>query len=173
MDEARWRLFSEKREAIEKERQRLASTWVAASNLPEEVATDLLGQPLRKDANLLQMLRRPGVGYQDLAKLPGFEPAALPEEVARQVEVQAKYHGYIERQEQDIARNKRDEDAWFPEDVDYLSVAGLSNEVAQNLSAQRPGTLGQASRIPGVTPAAVSVLRVYLKKRALLKSARA
>ena len=173
VDEARWRLFSEKREAIEKERQRLASTWVAASNLPEEVATDLLGQPLRKDANLLQMLRRPGVGYQDLAKLPGFEPAALPEEVARQVEVQAKYHGYIERQEQDIARNKRDEDAWFPEDVDYLSVAGLSNEVAQNLSAQRPGTLGQASRIPGVTPAAVSVLRVYLKKRALLKSARA
>ena len=173
VDEARWRLFSEKREAIEKERQRLAATWVAAGNLPEEAALDLLGQPLRKDANLLQMLRRPGVGYQDLAKLPGFEPAALPEEVARQVEVQAKYHGYIERQEQDIARNKRDEDAWFPEDVDYLSVAGLSNEVAQNLSAQRPGTLGQASRIPGVTPAAVSVLRVYLKKRALLKSARA
>ena len=173
VDEARWRLFSEKREAIEKERQRLAATWVAAGNLPEEAAMDLLGQPLRKDANLLQMLRRPGVGYQDLAKLPGFEPAALPEEVARQVEVQAKYHGYIERQEQDIARNKRDEDAWFPEDVDYLSVAGLSNEVAQNLAAQRPGTLGQASRIPGVTPAAVSVLRVYLKKRALLKSARA
>ena len=173
VDEARWRLFSEKREAIEKERQRLASTWVTAGNLPEEAAMDLLGQPLRKDANLLQMLRRPGVGYQDLAKLPGFEPAGLPEEVARQVEVQAKYHGYIERQEQDIARNKRDEDAWFPEDVDYLSVAGLSNEVAQNLAAQRPGTLGQASRIPGVTPAAVSVLRVYLKKHALLKSARA
>ena len=173
VDEARWRLFSEKREAIEKEQQRLASTWVAAGNLPEAAATDLLGQPLRKDANLLQLLRRPGVGYQDLAKLPGFEPAELPEEVARQVEVQAKYHGYIERQEQDIARNKRDEDAWFPEDVDYLSVAGLSNEVAQNLATQRPGTLGQASRIPGVTPAAVSVLRVYLKKRALLKSARA
>ena len=173
VDEARWRLFSEKREAIEKEQQRLASTWVAAGNLPEEAAMDLLGQPLHKDANLLQLLRRPGVGYQDLAKLPGFEPAELPEEVARQVEVQAKYHGYIERQEQDIARNKRDEDAWFPEDVDYLSVAGLSNEVAQNLAAQRPGTLGQASRIPGVTPAAVSVLRVYLKKRALLKSARA
>ena len=173
VDEARWRLFSEKREAIEKEQQRLASTWVAAGNLPEAAATDLLGQPLRRDANLLQLLRRPGVGYQDLAKLPGFEPAELPEEVARQVEVQAKYHGYIERQEQDIARNKRDEDAWFPEDVDYLSVAGLSNEVAQNLATQRPGTLGQASRIPGVTPAAVSVLRVYLKKRALLKSARA
>ena len=173
VDEARWRLFSEKREAIEKEQQRLASTWVAAGNLPEAAATDLLGQPLRKDANLLQLLRRPGIGYQDLAKLPGFEPAELPEEVARQVEVQAKYHGYIERQEQDIARNKRDEDAWFPEDVDYLSVAGLSNEVAQNLATQRPGTLGQASRIPGVTPAAVSVLRVYLKKRALLKSARA
>ena len=173
VDEARWRLFSEKREAIEKEQQRLASTWVAAHSLPEEAAIDLLGQPLRKDANLLQMLRRPGVSYQDLAKLPGFEPAAAPEEVTRQVEVQAKYHGYIERQEQDIARNKRDEDAWFPEDVDYLSVAGLSNEVAQNLETQRPGTLGQASRIPGVTPAAVSVLRVYLKKRALLKSARA
>ena len=131
----------------------------------------MFGQSLHKDVNLLQLLRRPGVCYADLAGLPGFEPAEIPLQVAEQIEVQAKYHGYIERQEQDIARNKRDENTRFPDNVDFLSVSGLSTEVAQKLSAQRPDTLGQASRIPGVTPAAVSLLRVYLKKHSLLKNA--
>ena len=171
VDEARWRRFREKRAAIEREQQRLASTWVTADTFPPAAATAVLDQPLQKDANLLQLLRRPGVSYADLAGVPGFEPADIPAVVAEQLEVQAKYHGYIERQERDIVRNKRDEAARFPVDVDYLSVTGLSTEVAQKLSAQRPGTLGQASRIPGITPAAVSLLRVYLKKRSLLKSA--
>ena len=171
VDDERWRSFEEKSEAISAEQQRLASTWIAADALPEDVAEEALGQPLNKDANLLQLLRRPGIGYADLARLPGFEPAAIAPAVAEQVEVQAKYHGYIERQEQDIARNRRDEDARFPANVDFLSVTGLSAEVAQKLSAQRPDTLGQASRIPGVTPAAVSLLRVYLKKHSLLKNA--
>ena len=171
VDDERWRSFEEKSEAISAEQQRLASTWIAADALPEDVAEEALGQPLNKDANLLQLLRRPGIGYADLARLPGFEPAAIAPAVAEQVEVQAKYHGYIERQEQDIARNRRDEDARFPDNVDFLSVTGLSAEVAQKLSAQRPDTLGQASRIPGVTPAAVSLLRVYLKKHSLLKNA--
>ena len=153
------------------EQQRLASIRVAANALPAEIAADVLGQPLQKDVNLLQLLRRPGVGYADLAGLPGFDPAAIPPAVVEQIEVQARYHGYIERQEQDIARNKRDENTRFPANVDFLSVTGLSNEVAQKLSAQRPDTLGQASRIPGVTPAAVSLLRVYLKKHSLLKNA--
>ena len=164
IDERRWRSFQEKREAITAEQQRLASTWIAADTLPVEVAAQVFGQSLHKDVNLLQLLRRPGVGYADLAGLPGFEPAEIPLQVAEQIEVQAKYHGYIERQEQDIARNKRDENTRFPDNADFLSVSGLSTEVAQKLSAQRPDTLGQASRIPGVTPAAVSLLRVYLKK---------
>ena len=171
VSEARWRSFQEKRETICAEQQRLACTWVAADTLPAEVARKVLGQPLQKDVNLLQLLRRPGIGYADLAGLPGFEPSAISPVIAEQIEVQAKYHGYIERQEQDIARNKRDEHTRFPANVDFLSVTGLSTEVAQKLSAQRPDTLGQASRIPGVTPAAVSLLRVYLKKRSLLKSA--
>ena len=171
VDDERWRSFEEKREAIGAEQQRLASTRIAADALPAHVAEETLGQPLSKDVNLLQLLRRPGVRYADLAGLPGFEPADVPPAVVEQIEVQAKYHGYIERQEQDIARNKRDENTRFPANVDFLSVTGLSTEVAQKLSAQRPDTLGQASRIPGVTPAAVSLLRVYLKKRALLKNA--
>ena len=170
IDEQRWRSFQEKSEAITAEQQRLASTWIAADTLPVEVAAEVFGQSLHKDVNLLQLLRRPGVGYADLAGLPGFEPAEIPLQVAEQIEVQAKYHGYIERQEQDIARNKRDENTRFPDNVDFLSVSGLSTEVAQKLSAQRPDTLGQASRIPGVTPAAVSLLRIYLKKRSLLKN---
>ncbi len=169
--ETRWRHFREKSEAIAREQQRLESTWVAADTLAADLATDVLGQPLQKDASLLQLLRRPGVSYGDVARLSGFDPAGVPQPVAEQVEVQAKYHGYIERQEQDIARNKRDENTRFPDNVDFLSVTGLSTEVAQRLSTQRPDTLGQASRIPGVTPAAVSLLRVYLKKRTLLKNA--
>ncbi len=171
IDERRWRSFQEKSEAITAEQQRLASIWIAADTLPGEVAAQVFGQSLHKDVNLLQLLRRPGVGYADLAGLPDFEPAEIPLQVAEQIEVQAKYHGYIERQEQDIARNKRDENTRFPDNVNFLSVSGLSTEVAQKLSAQRPDTLGQASRIPGVTPAAVSLLRVYLKKHSLLKSA--
>ncbi len=171
VDADRWRSFEAKRTAIDAEQQRLAATRVAADSLPADVAKDTLGQPLRKDVNLLQLLRRPGIGYADLARLPGFEPAGITPEVAEQVEVQAKYHGYIERQEQEIARNRKDEDARLPENVDYLALTGLSNEVAQKLSAHRPHTLGQASRIPGVTPAAVSLLRVYLKKHSLLKNA--
>ena len=170
VDEERWRSFQEKSEAISAEQQRLASIRVAANSLPAEIAADVLGQPLQKDVNLLQLLRRPGVGYADLAGLPCFDPAAIPPAVVEQIEVQAKYHGYIERQEQDIARNKRDENTRFPANVDFLSVTGLSTEVAQKLSAQRPDTLGQASRIPGVTPAAVSLLRVYLKKHSLLRN---
>ena len=171
VDDERWRSFEEKRDAIDAEQQRLAAFRIAPNALPAEVAEAALGQPLRKDVNLLQLLRRPDIGYADLARLPGFEPADITPEVAEQIEAQAKYHGYIERQEQDIARNRRDEDARFPDNVDFLSVTGLSAEVAQKLSKQRPHTLGQASRIPGVTPAAVSLLRVHLKKHSLLKNA--
>ncbi len=166
VDDARWRAFQEKREAIAREQQRLASTWVKANSLTAAVRPGGRG-----NVNLLQLLRRSDLSYQDLAAVPDFEPAQLPAAVVRQIETQARYHGYLERQEQDIARNKRDEDARFPAEVDFLAVTGLSAEVAEKLAAQRPHTLGQAARMPGVTPAAVSLLRVYLKKRTLPLSA--
>ncbi|MGI9228228.1 MAG: tRNA uridine-5-carboxymethylaminomethyl(34) synthesis enzyme MnmG [Gammaproteobacteria bacterium] len=164
VDEARWRRFNSRREAIERENQRLQSTRVTPETLPPEIAQALLGRPLSKESNLQQLLRRPGVSFRDLGRLPNFAVADVPEEVAQQVEIQAKYHGYIERQQDEIARNQRDEHTRLPDGLDYMQVTGLSNEVAEKLSARQPVTLGQAARIPGITPAAISLLRVYMKK---------
>ena len=164
----RWSSFSEKQDSIEKKQVYLDKTWVTPDNLPESEAVRVFGQPLTKESSLLQLLRRPEVSLELLQTLPGFDIGQVSEEVAFQLEVQAKYHGYIERQQEEIARNLRDEDARIPQDLDYQRISSLSNEVAQKLSAQRPVTLGQASRIPGVTPAAVSILRIYLKKHSLL-----
>lgn len=173
VDEDRWQRFTEKREAIERENSRLESTWVTPENLSDKVAHEILGQSLSKESNLKQLLRRPNVHFQDLAKLPDFDISHIEEDVAEQLEIQAKYHGYIERQQDDIARNKRDENTRLPDSLDYLQVTGLSTEVAEKLTAQKPVTLGQASRIPGITPAAISLLRIHLKKRShqLSKSA--
>ena len=125
----------------------------------------VLGQPLTRECNLLQLLRRPEVRHADLMRLPGVECLEVDVEVALQVEVQAKYHGYIERQQEEINRSRRDEDTALPADMDYANVRGLSTEVTQKLNQQRPVTLGQAGRIPGITPAAISLLRVHLKRR--------
>lgn len=168
VDDERWAQFSRRREAIEKELQRLESTWVTPDKLTNEVAVRILGQPLSKECNLMQLLRRPGVSYQTLQALPGAMADPVAADVAEQVAVQAKYHGYIERQQQEIERNRRDEETRLPAALDYSSVRGLSNEVLQKLGEHRPHTLGQASRIPGVTPAAISLLRVHLKKRSSL-----
>ena len=167
VDDTRWQRFLNKRAAVAEEQQRLAEIRVNAAALDPELATAALGQPLQKDASLLELLRRPGVSYRNLARLPGFKAADLAPEVTEQIEIQARYHGYIERQEQDIARAERDEGTRFPDGVDFLSVVGLSREVAQQLSTHQPHTLGQAARIPGVTPAAVSLLRIHLKNRSL------
>ena len=124
----------------------------------------MLGGALSKEQRLLDLLRRPEVGYNDLMGLPGAGPGVSEVTVAQQVEIQAKYAGYIERQHEEIQRQRRYEDTALPADVDYDKVHGLSSEVRQKLAARRPATVGQASRIPGVTPAAVSLLLVYLKK---------
>jgi tRNA uridine 5-carboxymethylaminomethyl modification enzyme len=113
----------------------------------------------------MDLLRRPEVGYAQLMQLPGAGPGVDDPAVAEQVEVQAKYHGYIERQEAEIARTRREEEANIPPDMDYSAVRGLSSEVRQKLSQHRPATVGQASRISGVTPAAISLLLVHLKRR--------
>lgn len=164
----RWRVFSSKRNAIAKQHAYLDKTWVTPDKLPESEAIRVLGRPLTKESSLLQLLRRPEVSLALLQTLPDFDAGELSQDVAFQIEVQAKYHGYIERQKQEIARNLCNENACLPEDLDYGQLSGLSNELIQKLSAQRPLTLGQAARMPGVTPAAVSILRIHLKKHALL-----
>ena len=165
VDERRWRGFNQKREAIEREQQRLRSTWVRPATVPDQESQRVLGAPLNREHNLMDLLRRPEVDYRSLVTLPGAGPGVAERSVAEQVEVQAKYHGYIERQEAEIARTKVQEEMPLPEDLDYTTVKGLSTEVTQKLLQTRPVTLGQAARIPGITPAAVSLLMIYLKKR--------
>lgn len=165
VDDERWRLFDAKRHAIETETQRLRDTWVRPETLPAEVATPLLGQPLSRETSLLDLLRRPDVTYQALMSLPGVAKAISDGKVAEQVEIQAKYSGYIQRQQDEIARQQRHEDTVIPAEFDYHLVKGLSAEVQEKLLRVRPETVGQASRIPGITPAAISLLLVYLKKK--------
>ena len=165
VDEHRWQHFTSRRDAIENEQKRLAAIWLSPKKLSENEVKRVFGQPLTKQCTLLQLLRRPQVTYQDIVSLSICDDISVSPDVAAQVEVQAKYHGYIERQQDEIDRNRRDEDAQLPGDIDYANVRGLSTEVMQKLNAQRPFTLGQASRIAGITPAAISLLRIHLKKR--------
>ncbi len=168
VNDVRWAEFVNKQEAIEKENHRLENIWVTPAN-PQQVAEfDSIGEPLKKDINLLQVLKRPEFDYQKLMDLSVVEDLGLPLVVTQQVEIQAKYFGYIQRQQEEIDRNLRDEDTPLPDDLDYTNVRGLSAEITQKLSQQRPYTLGQAARIPGMTPAAISLLRVHLKKRSFI-----
>ncbi len=167
IDDERWQRFSEKKSAVEAEQQRLQQTWLTPGRVPEEEAIRIFGEPLAREYNLMQLLRRPEISHQALMELTAVEDPEVSSEVAFQVEVQAKYHGYIERQQEEIARNVRDEDTRLPDNIDYGDVHGLSAEVTQKLLARRPATLGQASRLPGITPAAISILRIHLKKRSV------
>ena len=166
VDDERLRRCEAKREAMEREQQRLRTTWLRPAAVPEAAAAAVLGAPLARDHTLLELLRRPGVGYRALMTLPGAGPGVADPAVAEQVEIQARYAGYIERQRDEIERQRRHEETRLPEDLDYAAVPGLSTEARQKLAAARPASLGQAARIPGVTPAAVSLLLLHLKKRA-------
>ncbi len=165
VDDARWRVFEAKREAIEREQQRLRATWLRPDKLPQQEAERVFGQALTREATLADLLRRPDVNYRALMSLPGAGEAVVDEKVAEQVEIQAKYHGYIERQQDEIARTRRHEETSLPLDFDYTNVRGLSKEAQLKLNAHKPATLGQAGRISGVTPVAISLLLVYLHKR--------
>ncbi len=165
VDEPRWRRFSDKREAIAHEQARLRDTWLRPQSLPEADAARVLGAPLAREASLLELLRRPEVTYATLMSLPGAGDAVADVEVAAQVEIEAKYAGYVARQRVEIEAHRRHEETRLPADLDYQNVRGLSVEVCQKLAAQRPATLGQAARISGVTPAAISLLLVHLKRR--------
>ncbi len=168
VDERQWELFQNKREAIEREQQRLRETWVRPHALPEKEAVRVLGKPMRREHTLMDLLGRPGVSYRELMTLDSDEPPVLSDPVVEQLEIQAKYAGYIERQSQEIEKNRRHQEMKLPQDLDYREVSGLSIEIQEKLERQQPTTLGQAGRIPGVTPAALSLLRIHLKKRGLL-----
>lgn len=167
VDDHRWAVFCEKRENIEKENQRLASTWVLPNTPEAEQINPKLKNPLSREYSLLDLVKRPEVNYRDAAVLKG-EPVTQDPQVAEQVEIQIKYEGYIARQQEEIERLRKNENTKLPEDFDYEGISGLSNEIKAKLQELRPATLAQASRISGVTPAAISLLLVYLKKRDLV-----
>lgn len=173
VDEVRWDTFSRKREAVSRETARLKSIWVNPKTLPEEDAVALLGKPIDHEYSLADLLRRPGISYDDLMALQAsryappdvlLDDPGLLEQVKYQIEIGIKYQGYIERQTGEIERNEAHESTLLPADLDYAQVRGLSFEVRQKLNQHRPETIGQASRISGVTPAAISLLMVHLKK---------
>jgi len=164
VDEARWAAFETKREAIERETQRLREVWVRPAQIGEADLQRVLQGPLARESRAAELLRRPEVTYAGLISLPGVGPGEPDPQVAEQVEIQAKYAGYIERQREEIERQRRYEQLTLPLDLDYAEVHGLSREVREKLIRHRPHTLGQAGRIPGMTPAAVSLLLIHLKR---------
>ncbi len=164
VDDARWARFEAKREAMARESQRLRSTWVNPTILAEADAMRVLGKMIEREYSLYDLLRRPEVSYSTLLSLPGAGEGLADLEFSGQVEIEAKYAGYVARQLDEIERQRGLEDQVLPAGFDYLALTSLSIEVRQKLNQMRPATLGQASRISGVTPAAVSVLMVYLKR---------
>ncbi|MDD5296024.1 MAG: tRNA uridine-5-carboxymethylaminomethyl(34) synthesis enzyme MnmG [Rhodocyclaceae bacterium] len=169
--DARWEAFCRKRDAISREQERLKSVWVNPRVLAEEDALRVIGKPLERESTLFDLLRRPEVGYWSLMSLPVNEGVARPDDqVAEQVEIQAKYQGYVDRQLVEVERGKASEGLMLPEEIDYGKVKGLSIEVQQKLAQHRPETLGQAARIQGVTPAAISLLLVHLKRNGWLRT---
>lgn len=170
VDDVRWKAYCEKQEAITQETQRLKSTWVHPNTETAKKFTEITGQDMSREYSLMDLLKRPQVSYAQLQQVSGVD---IDESAGEQIEIHAKYAGYIDRQADDVQRLKRHEEMVLPADFDYSRVQSLSNEVRQKLEAARPGTLAQAGRVPGVTPAAVSLLMIYLKKHGLasLKSA--
>ncbi len=163
--EAQWRRFEDKREAIARERQRLRETWLRPAAIDPEQARAVLGDELRREARALDLLARPKVDYANLMTLPGLGPGVTDPLVAEQLDIQAKYAGYIERQQQEIDRHRAQEETALPPDFPFDQVRGLSAEVREKLLRVRPTTLGQAGRIPGLTPAAISLLLIHIRRR--------
>ncbi|HRB29501.1 MAG: tRNA uridine-5-carboxymethylaminomethyl(34) synthesis enzyme MnmG [Nitrosomonas sp.] len=164
VDDTRWRVFTEKQQAIEHEQQRLHAIRLLPATLPEADALRVLGKTIEREYTLIELLRRPNVTYDSLMTLPGVGNAVNNPQVAEQVEIQAKYHGYILRQHEEVLRQAQFENTLLPSDIDYAVVKGLSTEVQQKLNQHKPETIGQATRISGITPAAISLLLVHLKR---------
>ncbi|NJD85517.1 tRNA uridine-5-carboxymethylaminomethyl(34) synthesis enzyme MnmG [Candidatus Erwinia dacicola] len=169
VDDARWARFNEKLESIELERQRLRDIWVHPKSENVSEVNTLLSAPLTKEASGEDLLRRPEMTYHQLMTLITFSPSLSDPQAAEQVEIQVKYEGYITRQQEEIDHQLRNENAVLPVDLNYQQVSGLSNEVIAKLNDHKPASIGQASRISGITPAAISILLIYLKKQGLLR----
>jgi len=164
VDDTRWNAFCQKRDAIAAEQERLKATWVNPKILPAEDAVRVLGKAIEHEYNLFELLRRPEISYASLLSLPGAGEAQTDPAVVEQLEISAKYQGYIDRQAEEVAKSSSYENTVLPADLDYSKVAGLSNEVKQKLALHKPQTIGQASRVQGITPAAVSLLLIHLKR---------
>jgi tRNA uridine 5-carboxymethylaminomethyl modification enzyme len=176
VDNERWTAFCKKRDAVSRETERLKATWVNPRNLPAEESVRVLGKAIEHEYNLFDLLRRPGVGYADLMGMDGGKHAEatvvsretlgddLLDQVVEQVEIAAKYSGYIDRQKGDVERAAHYENLKLPPDLDYMQVTALSMEARQRLAKHRPETLGLASRMTGITPATISLLMIHLKK---------
>ncbi|MBE0352548.1 MULTISPECIES: tRNA uridine-5-carboxymethylaminomethyl(34) synthesis enzyme MnmG [Pseudoalteromonas] len=169
VDDARWAAFNEKMEIIEKESQRLKETWIHKDHVAVDQVNALLKTPLTREASLEDLIRRPEIRYNDLMAIEGLGSEFNNQAALEQVEIHTKYAGYIARQQDEINKQLRHEQTVLPKDFDYSTVSGLSNEVVAKLTDSRPDTIGQASRISGITPAAISLLLVYLKKQGLLR----
>ena len=164
VDDARWDAFNRKRDAVARETARLKASWVNPAILPADAATQLIGQPIEREYSLFDLLRRPNLGYAQILALPGGGAGVEDDAVAEQVEIAAKYQGYINRQNEEVDRQREQETLRLPADLDYAQLTALSMEVRQRLAAARPETLGQAARMQGITPAAISVLLIYAKR---------
>jgi tRNA uridine 5-carboxymethylaminomethyl modification enzyme len=164
VDDARWEACARKRDALDRELERLKSTYVNPNVVAAHAIVAVLGQPIDREYSLADLLRRPNVSYAALATLPGAGPAVSDPAVAEQVEIATKYAGYIERQQGEIERDRGQDDLRLPTGLDYRGVRGLSAEVQQKLNLHQPETIGQARRISGITPAAISLLLVHLKR---------
>ena len=169
VDDARWMRFNEKMENMEKERQRLKETWINPKSEDIDQLNQILKTPMSREASGEDLLRRPEMTYSQLTSLDRFGPALEDQQASEQVEIQVKYDGYIQRQQDEIEKSLRHENTKLPADIDYSKVKGLSNEVVLKLTTAKPDSIGIASRISGITPAAISILLVYLKKHGLLK----
>ena len=164
VDDTRWRFFEEKRETIVREEQRLRTTWVNPLNLPDEDAFRVLGKSIEREYSLYDLLRRPSVTYGSLMTLSGIGDGVVDDSIAQQIEIQAKYQGYIEKQRVEIDQQESYENQKLPITFDYRTVRGLSTEAQQKLNLHKPQTIGQASRISGITPATISLLLVHMKR---------
>jgi tRNA uridine 5-carboxymethylaminomethyl modification enzyme len=169
VDDVRWEAFSRKQEAVVREQERLKKTFVQPANLEAEKMTQLFGKPLEHEYSLFELLRRPEVSYEAVLSLGEDGLGEAAPDVREQVEIAAKYQGYIDRQTDEVARSRGQEETKLPGDLDYREIHGLPIEAQQKLNAQKPETIGQASRISGITPAAISLLMVYLKRKSRSK----
>ncbi|MDI1299843.1 tRNA uridine-5-carboxymethylaminomethyl(34) synthesis enzyme MnmG [Methylotenera sp.] len=171
VDDARWEAFSIKKEAVEREQERLKKTFVQPANVPIEKMIEMFGKPLEHEYSLFELLRRPEVSYDAVLTLGELGLGEVEPAVREQVEIAAKYQGYIDRQTDEVERSRGQENTKLPDDLDYREIHGLPIEAQQKLNAQKPETIGQAGRISGITPAAISLLLVYLKRKARSKPA--